>query len=138
MENEFGRTTDPVRMYMREMGTVDLLTREGEIKIAKRIEEGSHQVLASLSSYPRTVLTLLEAYDLILKEEVKLSDVIIGFNDTEEYPDEGIVVNNPTEISDSDDDVDNQLDSDADGDVQQDSDDDGDVQQDSDDDDDDY
>ena len=76
MENEFGRTTDPVRMYMREMGTVDLLTREGEIKIAKRIEEGSHQVLASLSSYPRTVLTLLEAYDLILKEEVKLSDIV--------------------------------------------------------------
>ena len=103
MENEFGRTTDPVRMYMREMGTVDLLTREGEIKIAKRIEEGSHQVLASLSSYPRTVLTLLEAYDLILKEEVKLSDVIIGFNDTEEYPDEGIAVINPTEISESDD-----------------------------------
>ncbi len=104
MENEFGRTTDPVRMYMREMGTVDLLTREGEIKIAKRIEEGIHQVLASLSSYPGTVPTLLQAYDLILKEEIKLSDVIIGFNDTEEYPDEGIVVNNPTEISDSDDD----------------------------------
>ena len=71
MENEFGRTTDPVRMYMREMGTVDLLTREGEIKIAKRIEEGIHQVLASLSSYPGTILTLLEAYELILKEEVK-------------------------------------------------------------------
>ena len=104
MENEFGRTTDPVRMYMREMGTVDLLTREGEIKIAKRIEEGIHQVLASLSSYPGTVPTLLQAYDLILKEEIKLSDVIIGFNDTEEYPDEGIVVNNPTEISDSADD----------------------------------
>ncbi len=53
LENEFGRTTDPVRMYMREMGTVDLLTREGEIKIAKRIEEGIHTVLAALSSYPR-------------------------------------------------------------------------------------
>ena len=103
MENEFGRTTDPVRMYMREMGTVDLLTREGEIKIAKRIEEGSHQVLASLSSYPGTVLTLLEAYQLILKEEIKLSDVIVGFNDTEEYPDEGIQVSNPTETSESDD-----------------------------------
>jgi len=102
MENEFGRTTDPVRMYMREMGTVDLLTREGEIKIAKRIEEGSHQVLASLSSYPGTVLTLLEAYQLILKEEIKLSDVIVGFNDTEEYPDEGIQVSNPTEVSESD------------------------------------
>ena len=104
MENEFGRTTDPVRMYMREMGTVDLLTREGEIKIAKRIEEGIHQVLASLSSYPGTILTLLEAYELILQEEIKLTDVIVGFNDTEEYPDEGIVVRNPTEINESDED----------------------------------
>ena len=104
MENEFGRTTDPVRMYMREMGTVDLLTREGEIKIAKRIEEGLHQVLASLSSYPGTILTLLEAYELILKEEIKLSDIVVGFNDTEEYPDEGIVVRNPTEINESDED----------------------------------
>ena len=104
MENEFGRTTDPVRMYMREMGTVDLLTREGEIKIAKRIEEGLHQVLASLSSYPGTILTLLEAYELILKEEIKLTDIVVGFNDTEEYPDEGIVVRNPTEINESDED----------------------------------
>ena len=104
MENEFGRTTDPVRMYMREMGTVDLLTREGEIKIAKRIEEGIHQVLASLSSYPGTILTLLEAYELILKEEIKLSDIVVGFNDTEEYPDEGIAVRNPTEINESDED----------------------------------
>jgi RNA polymerase primary sigma factor len=104
MENEFGRTTDPVRMYMREMGTVDLLTREGEIKIAKRIEEGIHQVLASLSSYPGTILTLLEAYEFILKEEIKLTDVVVGFNDTEEYPDEGIVVRNPTEINESDED----------------------------------
>ncbi len=80
MENEFGRTTDPVRMYMREMGTVDLLTRKGEIKIAKRIEDGIHQVLASLSSYPGTILTLLEAYELILKEEIKLTDVVVGFN----------------------------------------------------------
>jgi len=54
VESEFGRTTDPVRMYMREMGTVDLLTREGEIKIAKRIEEGINQVLAALASYPGT------------------------------------------------------------------------------------
>jgi RNA polymerase primary sigma factor len=87
---------------MREMGTVDLLTRKGEIKIAKRIEDGIHQVLASLSSYPGTILTLLEAYELILKEEIKLTDVVVGFNDTEEYPDEGIVVRNPTEINESD------------------------------------
>lgn len=106
LENEFGRTTDPVRMYMREMGTVDLLTREGEIKIAKRIEEGIHQVLGALSSYPGTVISLLDAYDLVLKEQMKLSDVIIGFNDTEEYPDEGIKVANPTEETDEDSDDD--------------------------------
>ncbi len=70
LENEFGRTTDPVRMYMREMGTVDLLTREGEIKIAKRIEEGLNQVLSALSSYPGTINTLFEAFDLVLKEEM--------------------------------------------------------------------
>jgi RNA polymerase primary sigma factor len=103
LENEFGRTTDPVRMYMREMGTVDLLTREGEIKIAKRIEEGIHQVLGALSSYPGTVVTLLDAYRLIVDEKMKLSDAIIGFNDTDEYPDEGIKVSNPTEINDDDD-----------------------------------
>lgn len=104
LENEFGRTTDPVRMYMREMGTVDLLTREGEIKIAKRIEEGIHQILAALSSYPGTVTTLLDAFNLIVDEKMKLSDAIIGFNDTEEYPDEGIKVSNPTEKNDDDDD----------------------------------
>lgn len=104
LENEFGRTTDPVRMYMREMGTVDLLTREGEIKIAKRIEEGIHQVLGALSSYPGTVITLLDAYQLILDEKMKLGDAIIGFNDTDEYPDEGIKVSNPTETNDDDDD----------------------------------
>ncbi|GJM05133.1 MAG: RNA polymerase sigma factor RpoD [marine bacterium B5-7] len=103
LENEFGRTTDPVRMYMREMGTVDLLTREGEIKIAKRIEEGIHQVLGALSSYPGTVITLLDAFSLIVDEKMKLSDAIIGFNDTEEYPDEGIKVSNPTEVNDDDD-----------------------------------
>ncbi len=106
LENEFGRTTDPVRMYMREMGTVDLLTRKGEIKIAKRIEEGIGQVLSALSSYPGTVKTLLNAYDMILKEEMKLGDAIVGFNDTSHYPDEGIQVINPTQIEESDDDDD--------------------------------
>ncbi len=101
LENEFGRTTDPVRMYMREMGTVDLLTRKGEIKIAKRIEEGIGQVLSALSSYPGTVKTLLSAFDMIVKEEMKLSDVIVGFNDTSHYPDEGIQVINPTQIAES-------------------------------------
>jgi len=89
VDNEFGRTTDPVRMYMREMGTVDLLTREGEIKIAKRIEEGINQVLTALSQYPNTIENLLIAHDLIEKEELKLSDVIVGFADSEDYPDQG-------------------------------------------------
>ena len=114
LENEFGRTTDPVRMYMREMGTVDLLTREGEIRIAKRIEEGLGQVLSALSSYPGTIKTLLNAYDMILKEEMKLSDVIVGFNDTSHYPDEGIQVVNPTQIQESDDDSDEDVDDDDD------------------------
>jgi RNA polymerase primary sigma factor len=106
LENEFGRTTDPVRMYMREMGTVDLLTRKGEIKIAKRIEEGIGQVLSALTSYPGTVKTLLQAYEMIVNEEMKLTDVLVGFNDTSHYPDEGIQVINPTQVEKSDDDED--------------------------------
>ena len=94
LENEFGRTTDPVRMYMREMGAVDLLTREGEIKIAKRIEEGLQQVLGALSSYPGTTQTLFKAFKMVLDKEMKLGDVILGFNDMEEYPDQGIQVKN--------------------------------------------
>ena len=89
VESEFGRTTDPVRMYMREMGTVDLLTREGEIKIAKRIEEGINQVLSALACYPGTIETLLSVYKAIEAEEIKFSDIIVGFSDNEEYPDDG-------------------------------------------------
>jgi len=62
VESEFGRTTDPVRMYMREMGTVDLLTRKGEIKIAKRIEKGISQMLSALACYPGTINSLLDAH----------------------------------------------------------------------------
>ena len=90
VENEFGRTTDPVRMYMREMGTVDLLTRQGEIKIAKRIEGGMNQVLFALSLYPGTIDMLLDAYLSVQNGEMKLSDVILGFNIQEEYPDIGL------------------------------------------------
>ena len=89
VENEFGRTTDPVRMYMREMGTVDLLTREGEIRIAKRIEEGINQMLEALACYPGTIDTLLKAYEAITREEIKLNDVIIGFNDAEDFSSKG-------------------------------------------------
>ncbi len=106
VENEFGRTTDPVRMYMREMGTVDLLTREGEIKIAKRIEQGINQVLTALSHYPATVEWLLVAHAEVEAETMKLSDIVVGFSDNEEYPDAGVppVVNvAKTDDDDSDD-----------------------------------
>jgi RNA polymerase primary sigma factor len=84
VDSEFGRTTDPVRMYMREMGTVELLTREGELQIAKRIEDGLNQVLSSLSVYPRSVEKLIEIFDRVERDEMRLSDVISGFNDQEE------------------------------------------------------
>lgn len=84
VDKETGRTTDPVRMYMREMGTVELLTREGEISIAKRIEEGVYQVLKALGHYPETVQLVLEDYQRVLTEEMRLSEIISGFSDTEE------------------------------------------------------
>ncbi len=84
VDKETGRTTDPVRMYMREMGTVELLTREGEIRIAKRIEEGIYQVLRSLANYPETVQLVLEDYVRVLAEEMRLNEIISGFSDSEE------------------------------------------------------
>ena len=81
VESEIGRTTDPVRMYMREMGTVELLTREGEIEIAKRIEEGINQVQCSVAEYPEAITYLLDQWDLYEAEELRLSDIIIGFVD---------------------------------------------------------
>ncbi len=79
IENEFGRTTDPVRMYMREMGTVELLTREGEISIAKRIEEGLKQVMRALGTNPRSVQQVLKLYEMVSTEEKRLTDLINGF-----------------------------------------------------------
>jgi RNA polymerase primary sigma factor len=84
VESEIGRTTDPVRMYMREMGTVELLTREGEIVIAKRIEEGINQVQCSVAEYPEAITHLLDQWDLFEAEEIRLSDIIIGFVDPNE------------------------------------------------------
>ncbi|KZY46768.1 RNA polymerase sigma factor RpoD [Pseudoalteromonas sp. B5MOD-1] len=81
VEKEIGRTTDPVRMYMREMGTVELLTREGEIVIAKRIEEGINQVQISVAEYPEAITYLLEQWDKFEAEEMRLSDIISGFFD---------------------------------------------------------
>ena len=84
VETEAGRTTDPVRMYMREMGTVELLTREGEIAIAKRIEEGIRDMLTALASYPGTVEYLLETYAEVVKED-KLADLLVGYLDPTEH-----------------------------------------------------
>jgi RNA polymerase primary sigma factor len=85
VETEAGRTTDPVRMYMREMGTVELLTREGEIVIAKRIEEGIRELLAALAHYPGSVRKLLDEYDLIAKEERRLAEILIGYLDPADH-----------------------------------------------------
>ncbi len=81
VDAEFGRTTDPVRMYMREMGTVELLTREGEIRIAKRIEEGLNQVKAALTLFPPTFDHLLESYAAVKDGEGRLTDILTGFMD---------------------------------------------------------
>ncbi|HET9033408.1 MAG TPA: RNA polymerase sigma factor RpoD [Dokdonella sp.] len=83
VDAEVGRTTDPVRMYMREMGTVDLLTREGEIVIAKRIEEGLNRVQAALASFPWSIQLLVEDYDLFTEGKKRMSEVVTGFLDIE-------------------------------------------------------
>ena len=92
VDSEFGRTTDPVRMYMREMGAVELLTREGEIKIAKRIEDGMNQMLESLASHPETIAELLREFALVEKGEARLGDIVVGFIDlnppAEELPED--------------------------------------------------
>jgi RNA polymerase primary sigma factor len=83
VDAEVGRTTDPVRMYMREMGTVELLTREGEIAIAKRIEEGLNQVQSALASFPWSIQLLVEEYDQHVEGKKRLSEVLAGFADVE-------------------------------------------------------
>ncbi|MFB4392381.1 MULTISPECIES: RNA polymerase sigma factor RpoD [unclassified Pseudomonas] len=91
VETDIGRTTDPVRMYMREMGTVELLTREGEIEIAKRIEEGIREVMGAIAHFPGTVDYILGEYDRVTTEGGRLSDVLSGYID----PDDNIAA--PTE-----------------------------------------
>ncbi len=84
VDSEFGRTTDPVRMYMREMGTVELLTREGEIRIAKRIEEGLNQVRMALVQFPPTIGLLIDSYELVTDGTTRMQDVIVNFIDPNE------------------------------------------------------
>lgn len=85
VETDIGRTTDPVRMYMREMGTVELLTREGEIEIAKRIEEGIREVMSAIAHFPGAVDSILSEYQRVTTEGGRLSDVLSGYID----PDDG-------------------------------------------------
>ena len=101
VETEAGRTTDPVRMYMREMGTVELLTREGEIVIAKRIEEGLRDVMSALAHYPNTVQVIIDFYKDTLEEDgMRLSDLFSGYIDPDGEPDPDPV--NPTTVSQDD------------------------------------
>jgi RNA polymerase primary sigma factor len=89
VDSEFGRTTDPVRMYMREMGTVELLTRQGEIRIAKRIEEGLYQSRRSLANYPATIARLLMEYVMVEQGELRLAELLAGFYKPEQLTTEG-------------------------------------------------
>ncbi len=103
VETEAGRTTDPVRMYMREMGTVELLTREGEIVIAKRIEEGIRELMAALAHFPGAVGQVLSEYDLVVKEERRLADIMVGYLDpAEDVPSALEIAEAATEVSDDD------------------------------------
>ncbi len=104
VESEAGRTTDPVRMYMREMGTVELLTREGEIKIAKRIEEGLRELMAAMAFFPGTVEYVLDDYALVEKEEKRLADILVGYLDITEDTIEVAVDSPEAEKPESDDD----------------------------------
>ena len=104
VETEAGRTTDPVRMYMREMGTVELLTREGEIVIAKRIEEGIREMMAALAHFPGAVEQILAEYDLVVKEERRLADIMVGYLDpAEDVPSALEIAEKQAQVSDNDD-----------------------------------
>ncbi|HEX6259562.1 MAG TPA: RNA polymerase sigma factor RpoD [Woeseiaceae bacterium] len=100
VDAEFGRTTDPVRMYMREMGTVELLTRQGEIEIAKRIEDGLNQVKYHMAHFPPTLERMLEVYDAVAAGDTRMQDFVVGFIDPN-APDE---IKSPVTKSDGDDD----------------------------------
>ncbi|MCE1171580.1 MAG: RNA polymerase sigma factor RpoD, partial [Azovibrio sp.] len=81
VDSEFGRTTDPVRMYMREMGSVELLTREGEIEIAKRIEEGLKHMVQAISACPSTIAEILDMADKVERDEIRIDELVDGLVD---------------------------------------------------------
>jgi RNA polymerase primary sigma factor len=86
VDSEFGRTTDPVRMYMREMGSVELLTREGEIEIAKRIEDGLKHMIQAISACPTTIAEILDCADKIARDEMRIDELIDGLIDPNAPP----------------------------------------------------
>ncbi|MFQ6405354.1 RNA polymerase sigma factor RpoD [Methylophilus sp. 'Pure River'] len=92
VDSEFGRTTDPVRMYMREMGTVDLLTREGEIEIAKRIEDGLKHMVQAIAACPTTIAQLLEMVDKVEKDEMSVDELVDGLIDSDLGLDDALAV----------------------------------------------
>jgi len=123
VDAEVGRTTDPVRMYMREMGTVELLTREGEIAIAKRIEEGLAQVQTALASFPLTIELLLEEYDQHLDGKRRLSEILAGFLDLEAAADAARLEAEEAAANAPDDDGESEVDDDSDDEASSDDDD---------------
>jgi len=120
MDTELGRTTDPVRMYMREMGTVELLTRQGEIVIAKRIEEGLREVMAAFATYPVLVDFFLAQYQRVEAGELRIVDLLLGFYDLEAEADEAEIAEQakakaaaaaqPNKSEEDEDDADEQID----------------------------
>nr|WP_089400837.1 RNA polymerase sigma factor RpoD [Noviherbaspirillum humi] len=105
VDSDFGRTTDPVRMYMREMGSVELLTREGEIEIAKRIEEGLKDMIQAISACPTTIAEILAAADRIERDEIKIDEIVDGLVDPN-APEDSVAPPAPAAAAASDDDED--------------------------------
>ncbi|WP_459949935.1 RNA polymerase sigma factor RpoD [Denitratisoma sp. agr-D3] len=102
VDSEFGRTTDPVRMYMREMGTVELLTREGEIEIAKRIEDGLKHMVIAISACPTTIAEILELADKVSKDEMRVDEVVDGLIDPNAPPEEELEAMPEDDLGDED------------------------------------
>ena len=118
VDSEFGRTTDPVRMYMREMGSVELLTREGEIEIAKRIEEGLKFMIQAISACPGTISDVLELMARVEREEIRVDEVVDGFIDPDAEETEEVPFAEPVEVEEVVIDEDADEDADAEADVE--------------------
>src|SRR5450830_1238238 len=114
VDSDFGRTTDPVRMYMREMGTVDLLTRESEIEIARRIEDGLKHMVQAIAACPTTIAALLAMIDKVEDDELSVDDLVDGLIESDISPAQPVVIESDDDESEDDDDEDEE-DGDEDG-----------------------